>query len=141
MSKEIIKVPESIGIFKVNQPVNRDRYGDGLLIGFNNNKQMLGFDTTDNIYVVSQRGNLTRIDCDLILCKKNDLKIGDTVYISITSTRLLVYEDIFRFCKIEDVANNSDIIKTRFATGTNSIGFNSHNHKDIFIYKLVESHE
>lgn len=79
MKQKVILVPEEINIYQVSQPVNRERYGDSLLLGFNGNKQMLGYDTTDDIYVVSQRGNLQPIECRLTPCKRSDLKKGDTI--------------------------------------------------------------
>lgn len=76
-----ILVPESIGIYRWRKstPFNS---GDGLLLGFNNDKQLLGFG--DNEYLVNVRCILSKylekIQCKLTPCKCEDLKAGDTAF-------------------------------------------------------------
>lgn len=76
-----IPVPENIGIYTVKAPANKERYGDGLLIGFNGYRQMLGYDSINQIYVVSQKDYLEIVQCKLIPCKREDLKAGYTAVI------------------------------------------------------------
>lgn len=82
IEKDIL-VPESIGIYKDYTIFNK-RYGDGLFIGFNKDKQALGVDVVDGVYVVDSTGILEQTDkvqCKLIPCKREDLKVGDTAVI------------------------------------------------------------
>ena len=77
-----ILVPENIGIYTVKAPANKERYGDGLLIGFNGYRQMLGYDSINQIYVVSQKDYLEIAQCKLTPCKREYLKAGDTAFFS-----------------------------------------------------------
>ena len=75
--EDILRVPESIKIYQTD-PVN---YGDGLFIKFNK-KQFLGAHL--NSYIVDAPlipGVVyIPIQCELIPCKREDLKAGDTAF-------------------------------------------------------------
>ena len=79
--KDFIKVPESIGIYK--DELQLDAFGDGLFIGFNENKQVLG--SYDGLYTVDIIDDyFNKVQCYLQPCKMEDLKAGDTAFFSPT---------------------------------------------------------
>lgn len=92
-----ILVPESIGIYKQNAYNG----GDGILIGFNDNKQLLAFNTETEQWVVKSNKYSTRVQCKLTKCKREDLKSGDTAFFSETF-RLdnSMLSDLGRYVKI-----------------------------------------
>ncbi|MBK5723033.1 hypothetical protein JGH11_19370 [Dysgonomonas sp. Marseille-P4677] len=78
--KDFIKVPESVGIYKTVSDVQQNKYGDNLCIAFNNDRQFLGYDSEEGVYIVSHKRNcLEKVQCYLQPCKREDLKAGDTV--------------------------------------------------------------
>ncbi|WP_101690701.1 hypothetical protein [Dysgonomonas massiliensis] len=105
--KDFIKVPESIGIYKDYTIFNK-RHGDGLFIGFNEDKQALGVDVVNGVYVVKSVGRLEQTDkvqCYLQPCKRDDLKSGDTAYFfekGDDSKFMLAICLIVGYCKILD---------------------------------------
>lgn len=77
IEKDIL-VPESVGIYK-QESWNG---GDDLLISFNGGKQILGYNTdTGQWFVKSYFSGAKPIQCKLTPCKREYLKVGDTVYI------------------------------------------------------------
>lgn len=96
IQKDIL-VPDSIGLYKQNAYNG----GDGILIGFNDNKQLLAFNTETEQWVVKSNKYSTRVQCQLTPCKREDLKSGDTAFFSETS--LLdnsMLSDLGRYVKI-----------------------------------------
>lgn len=79
VEKDIL-VPESIWLYKQNA----DNGGDGILIGFNDDKQLLAFNTETEQWIVKSNKYSTRVQCKLTPCKREDLKAGDTAFISET---------------------------------------------------------
>ena len=90
---DILRVPESIKIYQTNSC----NHGDGLFINFNK-KQFLGVNARS--YVVDAPlmplVNCSRIQCELIPCKREDLKAGDTAFASYVDD----YFDLSNYCKI-----------------------------------------
>lgn len=79
IEKDIL-VPESIWIYRYNG-YSQDDDGDGLLIGFNDNNQLLAFCNRYYSVVPYSENNYDKIQCKLIPCNREDLKAGDTVAI------------------------------------------------------------
>ncbi len=74
IEKDIL-VPESIGVYY------QDSWngGDNLLIAFNDNQQLLGFNTDTGQWFVKTYSSATRrIQCKLTPCNREDLAVGDT---------------------------------------------------------------
>lgn len=95
--KDLIKVPESIGIYK-----HKHRLDLGLFIGFNNNSQFLGFHPFNKQFIVtSEIYKYEKIQCYLQPCKREDLKEGDTAFFSSTF-RLAedITSDLGRYVKV-----------------------------------------
>ena len=76
--KEFDRVPENIGIYCCDRPTLYDK-GDGLYIGFNDNKQNLS--TSNGIYTVNLNdANIySRTRCYLKPISHEDVKVGDTI--------------------------------------------------------------
>ena len=76
--KECERVPENIGIYCCDRPTLYDK-GDGLYIGFNDNKQNLS--TSNGIYTVNLNdANIySRTRCYLKPISHEDVKVGDTI--------------------------------------------------------------
>ena len=75
-------MPESISIYKDYTIFNK-RHGDGLFIGFNDDKQVLGVDVVDGVYIVKSIGRLEKtgkVQCYLRPCNREDLQSGDTAF-------------------------------------------------------------
>ncbi|EGK03292.1 hypothetical protein [Dysgonomonas mossii] len=94
-----ILVPESIGIWVLPQGASGS-YGDGLFIGFNEDKQLLGY--CDTAYCVEPRTKcrLDKIQYKLTPCKRKELKEGDTSFHSYSQTP--DFSNIHQYCKIID---------------------------------------
>lgn len=76
IEKDIL-VPESIGIYK-----HKHRLDLGLLIGFNYDSQFLGYHPFNKQwFVASEQNKYEKVQCKLTPCNREDLKVGDTVYI------------------------------------------------------------
>lgn len=77
---EIIRVPENIGIYA--------RWSDdekrNLLIGFNCDKQLLGVHSKVFFVDTFVTGLFKKVPCKLTPCKREDLKTGDTAFVSKT---------------------------------------------------------
>lgn len=71
-----ISMPNSIEIYKLS---HSGVFGDGLFIKFGNNR-LLGF--CDEYFIVTQKNKcvIDKVQCELIPCKIDDLKPGDTVF-------------------------------------------------------------
>lgn len=95
IQKDIL-VPESIGIYRYNG-YSQDDDGDGLLIGFNDNNQLLAFCNGYYSVVPYSEENYDKIQCKLIPCNREDLKAGDTVAI------------VNEHLKIEEVLSDIDL--------------------------------
>lgn len=105
--KDFIKVPESIGIYKWFGEDEEYKCGDNLFIGFNNDKQLLGYDDTNKCYLAYPKRNAwQKIQCYLKPCKRKDLQSGDTAFFSPTF-RLFedITSDLGRYVKIVGKAN------------------------------------
>lgn len=76
--KEFERVPDDIGIYKCNKLTKYNK-GDGLYIGFNDNKQNLSI--SNGIYTVTLNNDsvCSRIDCYLKPINHEDVKVGDTI--------------------------------------------------------------
>ena len=95
--KDFIKVPESIGIYK--DELQLDAFGDGLFIGFNENKQVLG--SYDGLYTVDIIDDyFNKVQCYLQPCKREDLKAGDTAFISKSD----YFDNLDMYYKIIDIS-------------------------------------
>lgn len=79
IEKDIL-VPESIGIYRYNDP-HEYGGGDNLFIGFNNNTQLLGYCANRWVAYPNIYNNNKKVQCKLIPCKREDLKVGDTAFI------------------------------------------------------------
>lgn len=78
IEKDIL-VPECIGIYRLSDRATTSHdNGDGLYISFNEYKQVLFY--SDGQYGVFNLDNicLTKVQCKLTPCKREDLKAGDT---------------------------------------------------------------
>lgn len=98
-----ILVPESIGIYKWVGYGGYDN-GDLLHIGFNNNTQSIGYSSKNggSCYVVYPVfAYWKKVECKLTPCKREDLKSGDTAFIS-EAFRLedSMLSDLGRYVKI-----------------------------------------
>ena len=105
--KDFIKVPENIGIYKWFGEDEEYKCGDNLFIGFNNDKQLLGYDDTNKCYLTYPKRNAwQKIQCYLQPCKREDLQSGDTAFFSPTF-RLSedITSDLGRYVKIVGKAN------------------------------------
>lgn len=79
IEKDIL-VPESIGIYRCREDFGDD--GDGLYIAFNNNIQLLYYNSKYKVwYTIPLHSWYERVQCKLTPCKREDLKIGDTAVI------------------------------------------------------------
>lgn len=75
-----IPVPESIGIYK-----HKHRLDLGLLIGFNYDSQFLGYHPFNKQWLVaSEQNKYEKVQCKLTPCKRENLKAGDTAFVSET---------------------------------------------------------
>lgn len=79
--KKDILVPNNIEIFQIPSSAYCSNYGDCLFIAFNEDKQLLGY--CNEAYCVEHRSKcfLDKVQCKLIHCKREDLKVGDTALI------------------------------------------------------------
>lgn len=104
IQKDIL-VPDSIGIYKTAT----SGFGDRLLIGFNNNKQLLGYNSQTNQWMVFTYVDCQKkIPCKLTPCKREELREGDTAFWTYESQiKLEELIDITSYCKIID---NKDAI-------------------------------
>lgn len=78
-----ILVPESIGIYRYNAP-HEYGGGDNLFIGFNDNTQLLGYCADRWVAYPNIYNDNKKVQCKLTPCKREDLKNGDTAFISDT---------------------------------------------------------
>lgn len=78
--KEYLKVPENIGIYKVNVPNREVLDGDGLYISFGTN-QLLGFES-DSYSVQKKKRYHNKVNCYLQPITYEDIRMGDTILFS-----------------------------------------------------------
>ena len=79
IEKDIL-VPESIGIYRCREDFGID--GDGLYIAFNNNTQLLYYNSKYKILgAIPLHSGYERVQCKLTPCKREYLRLGDTVAI------------------------------------------------------------
>lgn len=79
IEKDIL-VPESVGIYRCREDFGDD--GDGLYIAFNNNTQLLYYNSKYKVwYTIPLHSWYKKVQCKLTPCKREDLKAGDTVSI------------------------------------------------------------
>lgn len=96
--KDFIRVPESIGIYRYISDFTQTE-GDGLHIGFNDDKQLLWVETDKNVYAVDViSSNFKKVQCYLQPIKREDLKVGDTVYVD--SSAMFNVRDIDCYYKV-----------------------------------------
>lgn len=100
---EDILVPESIEIYQIDFKGN---YGDRILIKFNDS-QLLGYYVNNWIVNTYQSGDnrITKIQCKLIPCNRQDLKAGDTAVFIPKEFKGSFEEHLFdttNYCKILD---------------------------------------
>lgn len=100
---EDILVPKSIGIYQIDFKGN---YGDRILIKFNDS-QLLGYYVNNWIVNTYQSGDsrITKIQCKLIPCNRQDLKAGDTAVFIPKEFKGSFEEHLFdttNYCKILD---------------------------------------
>lgn len=79
IEKDIL-VPESIGIYKFGGRYQDDD-GDTLIIGFNNDTQLLCYCNGQWNVVTQDKRYYDKVQCKLTQCKRKDLKAGDTAVI------------------------------------------------------------
>ena len=92
---EDILVPESIEIYI---SLNKN-FGDNLWIAFNDEYQLLGFNSSTNQWIVSSElTDFSKASCKLIPCKREDLKIGDTAFADLLDNT----ENNTSYCKVLD---------------------------------------
>ena len=95
IEKDIL-VPESIGIYRCKEYFGTD--GDGLYVGFNDRTQILYYNSKYNAWGVSPlHSGYERVQCKLTPCKREDLRLGDTVAI------------VNEHLKIEEVLSDIDL--------------------------------
>ena len=97
---EDILVPESIEIYQIDFKGN---YGDRILIKFNDS-QLLGYYVNNWIVNTYQSGDsrITKIQCKLIPCNRQDLKAGDTAFSSSLHNPLLTIDKLHGYSKVLD---------------------------------------
>lgn len=78
--KDFLKVPESVGIYKVNVPNREVLDGDGLYISFGTN-QLLGFES-DSYSVQKKKRYHNKVNCYLQPITYEDIRMGDTILFS-----------------------------------------------------------
>lgn len=90
-----ILVPEEVEIWGLPSGVYSG-YGDGLFIGFNDSKQLLGY--SGDTYCVEPRHkcSLGKVICKLIPCEREDLKSGDTAFSNLIND----FKNRSSYCKI-----------------------------------------
>jgi hypothetical protein len=99
---EDILVPESIGIYRYNG-YSQDNDGDTLLIGFNNNSQLLGYCNGRWNVSTGYEGDFDKVSCKLIPCNREDLRAGDTVFTSIANFMIEAeFERLSNYAKVLD---------------------------------------
>lgn len=116
---EDILVPESIGIYRYKKEYEHYNIsGDLIYIGFNSNKQLLGF--CDGIYEVLKNDDafFDRIDCKLIPCNREDFKAGDTALFCAEIS--FDIHCLINYCKILSSEQYVVINKTSVVTGVNN---------------------
>lgn len=94
---EDILVPESIEIYI---SLNKN-FGDNLWIAFNDEYQLLGFNSSTNQWIVSSElTDFSKASCKLIPCNREDLIAGDTAFHAFSSTPSFLNR--VQYCKIID---------------------------------------
>lgn len=89
IEKDIL-VPESIGIYRCREDFGDD--GDGLYIAFNNNTQLLYYNSKYKVWcTIPLHSGYERVQCKLTPCKREDLRLGDTVAIVNEHLKIEVY--------------------------------------------------
>lgn len=96
---EDILVPKGIDIYQYKAEF--DRYhvsGDRLYVGFNAEKQVLGF--SNGVYEILENDNeyFDKVQCKLIPCNREDFKAGDTAFADLSND----FEHSYNYCKIMD---------------------------------------
>ena len=82
IEKDIL-VPENIGIYRCKEDFGVD--GDGLYISFNDNPQLLYYNSKYKVWGgCPLHSGYKKVQCKLTQCKREDLKAGDTAFISET---------------------------------------------------------
>ena len=82
IEKDIL-VPESIWIYRCREDFGVDC--DGLYIAFNNNTQLLYYNSKYKVWcTIPLHSGYEKVQCKLTQCKREDLKAGDTAFISET---------------------------------------------------------
>lgn len=74
-------------------------FGDGIAIGFNSGRHFIVTEAGDYV-VYPFHSPMRRITCELISCKREDLKIDDTAYC--TSAKIPNPDILSNYCKILD---------------------------------------
>lgn len=93
--EDILRVSENIKIYQLDCLNNQLMHGDRLRIGFNNNTQLLGYDL--GVYSVSKAiPAIKEVQCELIPCKREDLKAGDTAFSHLVNNA----SELAGYCKI-----------------------------------------
>lgn len=99
---EDILVPESIEIYI---SLNKN-FGDNLWIAFNDEYQLLGFNSSTNQWIVSSElTDFSKASCKLIPCNREDLIAGDTAVFIPKDFKDSFEEHLFdttNYCKILD---------------------------------------
>lgn len=113
--KDLIKVPESIGIYRYKEEFNHYKVsGDNLYVAFNEYRQLLG--TSNDVYEVIERDGtyFEKVQCYLQPCKREDLKAGDTVFMSDSMNKLNYTPYYFKVLSdimhVSTALNEEDII-------------------------------
>lgn len=126
LEKDIL-VPESIGIYKNAT----SGFGDRLFIGFNDNKQFLGYNSETNQWMVFTHVDcLEKVQCKLTPCKREELKKGDTAYFSNKTDPEFNddFDSTFFYCKI--------LSDEKFANINNDEGVGIGDRRDFNWYKV-----
>lgn len=125
IEKDIL-VPESIGIYYQNSW----NVGDNLLIAFNDNQQLLGFNTdTGQWFVKTYSSDTRRIQCKLTPCNREDLKAGDTA-LCISDDGESNIRNINDYCKI---ISKENIV---FVSNNRNISVSCWNAEELIWYKI-----
>lgn len=74
-------------------------FGDGIAIGFNDGRHFIVMGAGDYA-VYPFHSPMVRINCELIPCKREDLKLNDTAYC--TSAKVPNPDNLSDYCKILD---------------------------------------
>lgn len=126
IEKDIL-VPESIGIYRCREDFGTD--GDGLYLAFNNNTQLLNYNSKYKTWCVFPlHSGYEKVQCKLTPCKLEDLRAGDT----------FLMKEILQY--VEDILYNpSEYVKSMTARANEFAWIDEDT--DVILSKMDDSHK